>query len=29
MSKLQDSHLWNAMVEARAKHLIQEAIGIE
>ena len=29
MSKLQDSRLWNAMVEARAKHLIQEAIGIE
>lgn len=29
MSKFQDSRLWNAMVEARAKHLIQEAIGIE
>lgn len=29
MSKLQDSRLWNAMVEVRAKHLIQEAIGIE
>ena len=29
MSKFQDSSLWNAMVEARAKHLIQEAIGIE
>ncbi len=29
MSKLQDSRLWNAMVEARAKCLIQEAIGIE
>ena len=28
MSKLQDSRLWNAMVEARARHLIQEAIGI-
>lgn len=28
-AKLQDSRLWNAMVEARAKHLIQEAIGIE
>lgn len=29
MSKFQDSRLWNAMVEVRAKHLIQEAIGIE
>ena len=29
MSKFQDSSLWNAMVETRAKHLIQEAIGIE
>lgn len=29
MCKFQDSRLWNAMVEARAKHLIQEAIGIE
>ncbi len=28
MSKLQDSHLWNAMVEARAKRLMQEAMGI-
>lgn len=28
MAKLQDSRLWNAMVETRAKHLIQEAIGI-
>ena len=28
MAKLQESCLWNAMVEARAKHLIQEAIGI-
>lgn len=29
MSKLQDSHLWNEMVEVRAKHIIQEAIGID
>lgn len=29
LSKLQDSRLWNAMVEARAKNLFQEAIGIE
>ena len=28
MSKLQDSRLWNAMVEARAKRLMQEAMGI-
>lgn len=29
MSKLQDSRLWNAMVEARAKRIIQEATGME
>lgn len=29
MTKLKDSRLWDAMVEARAKRLIQEAIGID
>ncbi len=29
MSKLQESRLWTAMVESRAKELIQEAIGID
>lgn len=29
MSKLQDSRLWTSIVEARAKKLIQEAIGID
>lgn len=29
MSKLQESRLWTAMVENRAKQLIQEAIGID
>ena len=28
MAKLQDSRLWNSMVEARAKRLMQEAVGI-
>ncbi|MDE6809009.1 MAG: hypothetical protein K2J42_02840 [Muribaculaceae bacterium] len=28
MSKLQDSRLWNEMVEARAKSIMQEAVGI-
>lgn len=28
MSKLQDSSLWRAMVEARSKKIMQEAIGI-
>lgn len=28
MTKLQDSHLWKSMVEARAKRLMQEAVGI-
>ena len=28
MAKLQDSRLWNSMVEARAKRIMQEAIGI-
>lgn len=29
MAKIQDSRLWNAMVEARAKHLIQETLGAD
>ncbi len=28
MAKLQDSRLWNSMVEARAKRIMQEAVGI-
>lgn len=28
MSKLQDSRLWNTMVETRAKGIMQEAVGI-
>lgn len=28
MVKLQDSRLWNSMVEARAKRIMQEAVGI-
>lgn len=28
MAKLQDSSLWRAMIEARAKRLLQDAIGI-
>lgn len=28
MAKLQDSRLWSAMVEARAKRLMQEAVGL-
>lgn len=27
MAKLQDSHLWNSMVEARAKRILQEVVG--
>lgn len=27
-AKLQDSRLWNSMVEARAKRIMQEAVGI-
>lgn len=29
MGKLQDSRLWNAMAEARARNIINEAIGID
>lgn len=28
MAKLQDSRLWNSMIEARAKRIMQEAVGI-
>lgn len=28
MAKLQDSRLWSSMVEARAKRIMQEAVGI-
>ncbi len=28
MAKLQDSRIWNSMVEARAKRIMQEAVGI-
>lgn len=28
MAKLQDSRLWSSMIEARAKRIMQEAIGI-
>ena len=28
MAKLQDSRLWDSMVEARAKRIMQEAVGI-
>lgn len=28
MAKLQDSRLWNSMVEARANRILQEAVGV-